>query len=367
MGRIAELDAVRGLAALTIVFYHIWLPWCGFLATAVDLFFVLSGYLITTIILHQRERPGFLRVFYVRRALRIWPIYYLALLATVVTYAFIPGPESLAAWPYYLTYTQRLSCYWFGAEPSFPEGFRHTWTLAIEEQFYIVWPLLLLRFGRRAVVPSAVAMIAVAVVARSVGFAPWILLTRCDGLALGGLLAWLLSRNDGRVFGTWRFAAIGLSALAYLILAATLPGRLGSPALRGLAPALSHFGPRMLAINLLYFGLVGCLLRRAGSVWLAPLRFRVLSGLGQMSYGIYLYHYIILYFLILSGVWSSLGIRNGGLATLAASLGVAALSWRFVERPLLALKDRFGYESRPAPVAVDRHPALCESLRYEGS
>ncbi|MDR3634987.1 MAG: acyltransferase [Isosphaeraceae bacterium] len=366
MRRIPELDAVRGLAALAIVVYHIWIPWCGFLATSVDLFFVLSGYLITTIIILQQDRPGFLRVFYARRALRIWPIYYVALLALVVANTFLPGPDSIAAWPYYLTYTQRLPCYWFGSEPSFPEGFRHTWTLAIEEQFYIVWPLLLVRFGRRALVPTALAMIAVAVSARSAGFAPWILLTRCDGLALGGLLAWLLARENGQVAETWVFAAVGLSGVAYLLLAAVLPGLLIATPFLSSALALSHFGPRMLAINLLYFGLVGCLVRGSGARWLVPLRLRALSALGQMSYGVYLYHYIILYFVILVGVWSRLGHWWAGLVTLAASLGVSALSWRYVERPLLALKDRFGYESRPSR-PEEFQPALRESLRYEGS
>jgi peptidoglycan/LPS O-acetylase OafA/YrhL len=365
MRRIPEFDAVRGLAALAIFVHHAWLPGVGFLSTAVDLFFVLSGYLITTIILQQYERPGFVRVFYARRALRIWPIYYLALLALVVANAFIPGPEPLAAWPYYLTYTQRLACYWFGTEPPFPEGFRHTWTLAIEEQFYLVWPLLLVWLGRRALVPCALAMIAAAVGARAAGFETWILLARCDGLALGAILAWLFSRGPARAARPAPYAAIGVAAVAYILLAALLPRLPFGPSYLVWTRKLSHFAPRMLAINLLYFGLVGCLVCRSGARWLAPLRGRWLAGLGQISYGFYLYHYILLYFVILSGVWSRLGHLWGGLATLAASLAVATLSWRYVERPVLALKERFDYDR--APETAPARPAYRESLGYEGS
>ncbi len=119
MRRIPELDALRGLAALAIVVYHLWVPQVTLLGTAVDLFFVLSGYLITSIILGQVDQPGFLGRFYARRALRIWPIYYLSLLALVALSPLLPGPSRLDGLPYYLTYTQRIPDYWFGDVPPF--------------------------------------------------------------------------------------------------------------------------------------------------------------------------------------------------------------------------------------------------------
>jgi peptidoglycan/LPS O-acetylase OafA/YrhL len=359
MRRIPELDAARGLAAVAIVLHHIWLPTYGLLSTAVDLFFVLSGYLITTIILQQHERAGFLRVFYARRALRIWPIYYLALVVVVVVNALSPAPASIAAWPYYLTYTQRLPL-------PFPVGFKHTWTLAIEEQFYIIWPLLLFRFGRRGLLPCALGAIALAVGTRSAGVTPWIILTRADGLALGGLLAWLLEVKAGRPVKTWNFAAISLAALVYVALADLLPGLLAGARLAEPARALAHWGPRTLAINLFYFGLVGCLVRGAGSRALALLRERRLCALGQISYGLYLYHYIIFYFLGEFGGREQLGPWGLGIVATFTSLGVAALSWHYIERPLLALKDRIGYAA-PRPAAGGRRPTWLDSLRYEGS
>ena len=84
MQRVKELDSIRGLAALAIVIYHLWFPAVAAFGLAVDLFFVLSGYLITTIILDNALTEGFLLSFYARRSLRIWPVYYLTLSAVVL-------------------------------------------------------------------------------------------------------------------------------------------------------------------------------------------------------------------------------------------------------------------------------------------
>ena len=197
MQRVKELDSIRGLAALTIVIYHLWFPTVGVFGLAVDLFFVLSGYLITTIILDNALTEGFLVSFYVRRSLRIWPVYYLTLLAVVLINALLPVSENLGDLPFYLTYTQELAHCCMGREPSFPLAFRHTWSLAIEEQFYILWPVMIWIGGRRALFTMALGSIALAVISRACGVNHFILLTRCDGLALGGLLAGLIGGRPG--------------------------------------------------------------------------------------------------------------------------------------------------------------------------
>ncbi len=150
MPRIKELDSVRGLAALAIVFFHLWFPQVVVLGLGVNLFFVLSGYLITTIILGHTLNPRFLISFYARRGLRIWPIYYLSLAGLVLLFQLLPLSGDLSEWPSYLTYIQGLSHYWSGREPTFPLAFQHTWSLAIEEQFYLFWPMLIGLVGRRA-------------------------------------------------------------------------------------------------------------------------------------------------------------------------------------------------------------------------
>ena len=105
MKRIPELDGLRGIAAVAIVLYHLWFLDIVMMGTAVNLFFVLSGYLITAIILRNGHSEGFLKNFYMRRGLRIWPIYYLTLFLLVAARAWLPQPGSLAGLPYYLTYT----------------------------------------------------------------------------------------------------------------------------------------------------------------------------------------------------------------------------------------------------------------------
>jgi peptidoglycan/LPS O-acetylase OafA/YrhL len=358
MRRIPELDALRGLAALAIVVYHLWVPQVTLLGTAVDLFFVLSGYLITSIILGQVDRPGFLRTFYARRALRIWPIYYLSLLALVALSPFLPGPSRLDGLPYYLTYTQRIQDYWFGEVPPFLPAFRHTWTLAIEEQFYLAWPLLIALLGRRSVVPLALGVASTAVVARLAGFTPWILLTHGDGLALGGLLAVILGGE--RAVSPSRATRWAL-ALAFVGPAFYLA--LGDPAIRLLGMrgpsgtrTAAELSLRMLAINLSYFGAVGLVVVHAGRRALAPLRDRRLCYLGQISYGIYLYHHIIFM------TADQLGFGGGpaaDAAKLAASFALAVVSWECVERPILSLKGRFSY----GPPRGARPAAMPEIVR----
>ena len=160
MKRIGELDAIRGMAALAIMVNH--LPFSNRLthlgAYGVDLFFVLSGYLITAIILKNAGSPGFMTAFYARRSLRIWPIYYLALLVVLAINPQFRPPFSLRGLPFYATYTQGIQLYWFGKLPPFSPLFDHTWTLALEEQYYLIWPALVLIFGGRSVAPMAIVL-----------------------------------------------------------------------------------------------------------------------------------------------------------------------------------------------------------------
>ena len=164
--RVRELDSMRGLAAIAIVVYHLWLIQISVLGAAVDLFFVLSGYLITSILLGHPPSERFLLAFYARRALRIWPIYYLSLLFLVAINPWTPVPGSLDGLPYFLTFTQGLPYYWQDTAPAFITAFRHTWSLAIEEQFYLIWPALLWLVGKKGLPWAAMALICLAVCAR---------------------------------------------------------------------------------------------------------------------------------------------------------------------------------------------------------
>ncbi len=179
--RILELDALRGLACLAIFIHHLAphrFPW-GW--AAVDLFFVLSGFLITSIILNSFHERRFLGHFYMRRGLRIWPIYFLTVLLLAAATPILPRPYDSYGLPYLLTYTQNVPLYWSYKAPQFTSYLMHTWSLAIEEQFYLIWPLLVCLVGRRGVVPLSLALLFASVWARAHGFHWWLLLRAATG------------------------------------------------------------------------------------------------------------------------------------------------------------------------------------------
>jgi len=351
MRRVPELDAVRGLAAALILAYHLddramFFGWAG-----VNLFFVLSGYLITAIILGKAGGPAFLLNFYARRGLRIWPAYYLALAAVAAAALACPGPDGagagLAGLPYYLLFLQNVPHYWGGPAPAFPRAFVHTWTLAVEEQFYLLWPALVVGLGRRAVAPMCLACLALAALARARGFDEYLLLTNCDGFACGGLLALALD-DPGRRRGRPLRAALAAGSVIFGLWSAltNLKLRGGSAAVRralGLSEAAWGASAET-GVNLLFLCVVGLLVIHSGAATLRPLRGRILTGLGLISYGVYLYHYPV--FLLLDAQAPRLGLGPGwalAITKVALSVGLAALSWRYLERPALALKFRFEY------------------------
>jgi peptidoglycan/LPS O-acetylase OafA/YrhL len=353
MRRVGELDSLRGLAALAIVAYHLWFTNVALLGSAVDLFFVLSGYLITTIILTNQATEGFLITFYVRRSLRIWPIYYVSLLALVLLNPLLPAPARLDGLPYYLTYTQKLPHYWLGIEPPFSPAFQHTWTLAIEEQFYVLWPALICLLGRRWLVPLAGGLVLVALSARGAGMNPWLLATHCDGLALGGLLAVLLIDTERGVRGarvsSLVLVVVGLLALSFPAWGGRLPAALALIAPIAAQPSFLH-SLKVFFINLGYFSIVGLTVIHAGRPALGWLRLRGLVFIGQISYGLYLYHHIVFF---VSDDWARARGFGGApwidAVKVALTFALAALSWAYVERPILALKDRFSYRRRFLP------------------
>ncbi|WP_435010826.1 acyltransferase family protein [Tundrisphaera lichenicola] len=352
MRRVPELDALRGLAAVVVLLFHLDPPryfpgWSG-----VDLFFVLSGYLITSIILKNAGTSGFYPRFYARRSIRIWPIYYLTLLVLIVANFFSSEDVPMNDLPYALTFTQNISLYWGKYPPANHPATNHLWTLAVEEQFYLIWPALVLWAGRRRLVPLCLLAISIALASRD-GY-NWflpkyhdrLLIARCDGFALGGILAWLLDEGGwarlrpdlgNRAFG----ATVGLVVL-YFAWGMWAEGPIGFVGL----PTPSHPAETIFAFGLLYAGVVGLVALNAGNRWLLPLRLRWLAYLGQISYGIYLYHYVVYWFI--DGCRTGIAIEEGQRwPTQALKLGVtlivAIASWHLIERPILGLKDRFRY------------------------
>jgi peptidoglycan/LPS O-acetylase OafA/YrhL len=359
MRRIAELDGLRGIAAIAIVAFHYSYP--GILYekflyighTSLDLFFVLSGFLISSIILSHVEQKGFLRAFYIRRGLRIYPIYYLVVAAYTVLIAIRPDMGHLRAAPYYWTFTQNIQHYWFGESPILSYALSPTWSLAVEEQFYIAWPLLIGLLGRRWMVPAALASIGLAIGARLGGFGPQILITNCDGFAFGGLLAVALSGRPAGLDGSRRlsagFAVVGIATLLYLVFGLQLGG--GAP-----------FEPEGRVAVALYKSVVACFFACViglavcfeGHPALAPLRARWLCYVGTISYGIYLYHLTAI--VIASAFVAKLHLRPellGFVFAPALCLAISAASWAWIEKPCLRLKDRFKYAASRTKTPIE--------------
>src|SRR5688572_17459077 len=159
---IKPFEGLRGIAILLVLIYHLfpYIPIAGIGWTGVDLFFVLSGFLITRILLETKNKPKYFQRFYTKRALRIFPLYYLFIIVCVIINHLIPLnglkllPENIL---YVLTYTLNFQFYDInGLVPGF--AMNHFWSLAIEEHFYLIWPLMVWLMNKRLLLPLSFAL-----------------------------------------------------------------------------------------------------------------------------------------------------------------------------------------------------------------
>ncbi|MBI2382595.1 MAG: acyltransferase [Gammaproteobacteria bacterium] len=361
--RIVQLDALRGIAAIGVIFFHAFRVQAFWMWSFVDLFFVLSGFLITDIILNgTRDTGRFLRNFWMRRILRIWPVYYVTLTGILLIYvcrallAGLPLPTFDGTLRAFL-FLQFTDQYFHSREvnevvASFVPWFSHSWSLAVEEQFYVVWPLVViaLRRRRQPLVAVCLGMILTSIALREYGLAHYLLLTRLDGLALGSLLATLLHAPNGYdssalserlplLFGG--AAALG-SALVGAYLVRGYSGALGTN-----PPDADYHCALVTAFSLVYFALTGWILTgRTGPV-ARVLAVRPLVYLGSLSYAIYMFHVPALY--ISHAVGRRLGLFGWEFWSLAAIPMIvlaAHLSRRWLEDPALRHKHRFPVRER---------------------
>lgn len=338
---IPELQGLRGLAVLAVVIYHchprlqgtpfyrasLW-GWTG-----VNLFFVLSGFLITSILLESRGQPRYFRNFYARRALRIWPVYVLVLIVCYLNAPWFIGPSVLAAirtapWWAYILFLQNLF------HLSLPPAIGPTWSLAIEEQYYFLWAPIVRILAR----PGSLAIfLGCALVAsplfRMTHFA-WITpthtLTHLDGIAMGSLIAIALHtlRISRR---TWL-----VTALAAIVV--------------GFSAAATIAGGTAFLDTALTLGFGGAVLASIASTGArnpinAALRRGPLAYYGRISYGMYMTHIMaFIYFGWFDRQMDAHGTM-GNLAVvifrLAVSTVVATALWYGFESRILTLKRRF--------------------------
>lgn len=376
-----ELDGLRGFAALVVVTTHCWFyrgdegVWIlldrvrdnGWIA--MDTFFALSGYLITGILVDSVGRERYWSTFFVRRALRVFPVYYLVMVLLfgvarpLVTAAGFGLQEPVApAWShflyvanFYIADAQR-----FGFVPA-----EISWSLCIEEQFYTVWPFLVALLPRRAFVAFLIALCALSPLVRLIVFdatggalVPVYVLTwtRMDAVAWGALAALAVRHAGDRE--RWLPTVHRLAAVAWLAVAVVV--------------ACNGFDRQHTVVVAVGYSLtplataLGIVSMRYGGARFAvrTLSWRPLREVGKLSYAMYLSHVTILTLVnrlpwtraVFDGYQSNAWISLAHLTFVAAtSLAVAALSWRFFEGPILAAKDRLApYPHSPPDAAAPR-------------
>ena len=379
LGRIPQLDGIRGLAVLFVLTYHfrIWFPlpeggvpvlsrfgWLFSLTwTGVDLFFVLSGFLIGGVVLDNRDARNFFTVFYVRRCTRILPCYLLLLGAFLLAAQLAAPPprghglgllldEGQPTWTYGV-FVQNLFMAATGVMAP-PLWLAPTWSLAVEEQFYLVLPALL-RVCPARVIPHVLGGLVVAapairiatyLVADSAWVRAYVLLPcRMDALLLGVLGAWAIRQPRLREsILNRRRHLVGL----FLVLGGVLTGFSWAGYDFGSA-AIITVGYTCVAAFYLLFILIGTTSRHRWTV--SAYSFGPLRGLGTISYFVYLFHVAILglagAFLWGGDPWSH-GPRPPSWwllppTVLALTILCGAVSWRVVEQPFIALGHRLRY------------------------
>ena len=359
-----ELDSLRGVAILLVLFLHgfgytfnpasftglrhMFMTATSYGWIGVHLFFVLSGFLITGILLDSRERGDYYRRFYARRALRILPAYYLLLLILALLHqTYWPGRHSVGI-PFVLLSFIYLS----NVTPLFGIPMQYTvlWSLAVEEHFYLLWPAVVRRLSRQSLAGAALGIFLLVPMVRAVSahfghpadhnFYTW---CNADGLALGALLSMAL--RDPRIGrDLLRNLAICVVAVSgtTLVLAANLK------MLRW--DSTSGFALRLSILNLGFVALLVLVLLAGTTRWSFIVNIPLLRFFGEISYGLYLCHMLFFYGYerIAKQFWPSLAASDGRFGDIvlqfvcagSASVIAATLSRRYFEECFLRLRGQ---------------------------
>lgn len=371
--RVAALDGLRGIAISLVMLQHftagqqmaVWLSKLLYLGwVGIDLFFVLSGFLITGILLRAKTSQRYFRNFYMRRILRIFPLYYGALIAfLLIPPLFYPHPitsiaSALHSQPWLWAYLTNLALAMHLGDVSSVNGIAtaHFWSLAVEEHYYILWPLIVLLLNRRFLVIFSLFCMAGTVAARwaviRAGLDPvaCYFLTPCrlDGLLAGSILAIYFQNTSGReVMKRW-----GPISFAFLVLAgAVVFSRARQPSEVGKVSYIEITKHSLLAC--IFGALVACTVTSQRAGWLSRLlSLAPLRSLGKYSYAIYVLHVLSIPLVKAMLPASRIGLAGQVLAEGLCSFAMAWLSWHLFEKHFLKLKRFFEYR-RPGKTASE--------------
>jgi len=354
-----QLDALRALAVFGVLVHH-FLPG-SFLSRVlnwgqlgVQLFFLLSGYLITGILLRCRERVELnkqdtwftLRRFYIRRFLRLIPIYYLVLIITALL-NFEPVRRSLV---WHLTYTSNI---YFSILNRWDGCVSHFWSLSVEEQFYLFWPFIIMLAPKKYLHSILFIAVFIGPISRFLCIAAglntywrWTMLfTNLDLLAMGAVLAFYNQNLEWKKrykykaylckFGFW----IGIPLLAaFTIINYRYPHHV----------VLKIFYQS--TMSLCFVWLVNSASQGFSGAIGSVLEFKLLTYLGKISYGIYVYHNfvptIIRHIFRAMGLSISKSVHIQFILFTIVTLLISAISWHLIEKPINNLKEHFGYINR---------------------
>jgi peptidoglycan/LPS O-acetylase OafA/YrhL len=373
-GFVAELDGLRGIAILLVMVHRFWpRSDAGFAADlagsgwiGVDLFFVISGFLITGILLETRGEPTYFRNFYVRRVLRIFPLYYLFVGTILAVFSWNPAFREHAGSPlWYLFYLGNIPEGLLGHDVPYWLG--PVWSLAIEEQFYLTFPWLVAYTSRKRLTAILLGILAFAPIVRIVTMAIdpahervqyLFTLCRLDTIAIGCLLAIFMRSIDVerhrallRKVGLGVFAGVATIAIITGLDRTTAFGRIAGYSFVALGAG----------------SIVMLVMLARGQRSTAPLRAVWLRYFGKLCFGLYLLHRPA--DTLVGGLAVRAGFDTAALwlipIKIAAALVLATISWRLLEQPILSLKSAFGGIRHPGhgTVTAGAQPRLHPVVR----
>lgn len=343
---ISSLDGVRAIAALLILWLHFWSVAEGstslvnfLVKTAsigqigVPLFFVLSGFLISRILLRKKGENDYFRSFYLKRSLRIFPLYYFFLLLVFFIYPLIvqvPVTPLSLSWPNWL-YLQNfaMTFNWHY------EGPGHLWSLAVEEHFYILWPIIVYYTNLKQLKRICIAVCVAEPIVRYFMFSSnievfYFSFTRFDELCFGALLA--IAEAEKKILSSLVLRITAVVCLTALVFCFVKSGE------RSLTVQVFKFS----LLGMLFYSGLALLLKEKVSVVSHFFSSKPLMFIGKISYGLYIYHPFA--FLVIETYFSTSNVWVNFISCITSSFALSITSYYLLEKPFLRLKDK-----------VDRH------------